>query len=217
MRKINNYLFLEFSSIFRNFYEKIPLVQYMVAFVLMYAVHNNMSMLQNELLSARTLTSNPDDLVDLYGKYDAISMPIEVEAWKLGSIVVCVGMSGIVIYSLFSKEHFLRRWFVYLLLAVTVTYFVDLPLYCGNISSQSIFISPNSVRSKYGNGTNLDYHCNQGCNCETNIKFSPVCTDDGQHSFFSPCHAGCTTFNSSSINMVKYIVSVDNQLEAIFS
>uniref|UniRef100_A0A8D8WWD8 Solute carrier organic anion transporter family member n=1 Tax=Cacopsylla melanoneura TaxID=428564 RepID=A0A8D8WWD8_9HEMI len=34
--------------------------------------------------------------------------------------------------------------------------------------------------------------CNVGCNCSSFIEYSPVCSVNGNTTFFSSCHAGCT-------------------------
>ncbi|XP_046644300.1 solute carrier organic anion transporter family member 74D-like [Daphnia pulicaria] len=38
--------------------------------------------------------------------------------------------------------------------------------------------------------------CNEECNCQSN-RFAPACSEDGQVNFFSACHAGCTSMNST--------------------
>ena len=52
---------------------------------------------------------------------------------------------------------------------------------------------------------NLDRGCNQGCQCSTS-EFVPICLrgPSGQsQTFFSPCHAGCTTYTSVN-NSIEY-------------
>nr|CAD7448477.1 unnamed protein product [Timema bartmani] len=36
-----------------------------------------------------------------------------------------------------------------------------------------------------------NFTCNKDCNCEQ-VKYTPVCSQDGAKSYISPCHAGCT-------------------------
>ncbi|XP_069675274.1 solute carrier organic anion transporter family member 74D-like isoform X2 [Periplaneta americana] len=40
---------------------------------------------------------------------------------------------------------------------------------------------------------NLTAACNSGCDCGTMLKYSPVCSSDSSTTFYSACHAGCTT------------------------
>ncbi|CAG2056604.1 unnamed protein product [Timema podura] len=36
-----------------------------------------------------------------------------------------------------------------------------------------------------------NFTCNKDCNCDQ-VKYTPVCSQDGAKSYISPCHAGCT-------------------------
>ncbi|KAF4523686.1 hypothetical protein B566_EDAN006057 [Ephemera danica] len=47
-----------------------------------------------------------------------------------------------------------------------------------------------------GGGLQLNAECNIECNCPANLRYSPVCI--GNTTFFSACHAGCTTQLSSN-------------------
>lgn len=35
--------------------------------------------------------------------------------------------------------------------------------------------------------------CSRSCVCDSDIQFTPVCPTDGAQTFFSPCHAGCSS------------------------
>lgn len=54
-----------------------------------------------------------------------------------------------------------------------------------------------SVASQLG-FLNLTTECNQNCSCES-TSFTPVCNVGLKTTFFSPCHAGCTSWNDSSL------------------
>lgn len=41
----------------------------------------------------------------------------------------------------------------------------------------------------------LNTSCNAGCDCSTSV-FTPICGSDKLTTYFSPCHAGCSDFNS---------------------
>ncbi|KAK9498790.1 hypothetical protein O3M35_003347 [Rhynocoris fuscipes] len=43
--------------------------------------------------------------------------------------------------------------------------------------------------------------CNENCGCYASMSYSPVCSKDQSMTFFSPCHAGCTT--TTFINETK--------------
>ena len=40
----------------------------------------------------------------------------------------------------------------------------------------------------------LDDACNADCQCTTK-EYNPVCGTHNGRAYFSPCHAGCTTYN----------------------
>ncbi|XP_066909698.1 solute carrier organic anion transporter family member 74D isoform X3 [Halyomorpha halys] len=48
-------------------------------------------------------------------------------------------------------------------------------------------------------GWSLAESCNSFCSCPPNIKYNPLCAQDGSVLFYSPCHAGCPTgsFNTT--------------------
>merc|ERR1711953_1028580 len=46
--------------------------------------------------------------------------------------------------------------------------------------------------------------CNQGCGCE-GIPYNPVCSqEDGYTNYFSPCHAGCESYEELNGTIIKY-------------
>lgn len=54
----------------------------------------------------------------------------------------------------------------------------------------------NFVAGTYGKRLTTPY-CSRSCMCDSDIRFTPVCPENGVQTFFSPCHAGCTTEASS--------------------
>lgn len=46
------------------------------------------------------------------------------------------------------------------------------------------------VAGGYGDRLTKPY-CSRSCLCDARIAFQPVCPDASEHTFFSPCHAGC--------------------------
>lgn len=57
-----------------------------------------------------------------------------------------------------------------------------------------IFIecSHNSIAGAYGKRLSTPY-CSRHCTCDSDIRFTPVCPENGVQTFYSPCHAGCTS------------------------
>lgn len=57
-----------------------------------------------------------------------------------------------------------------------------------------IFIecSHNAIAAAYGNKIQLPF-CSRDCVCDNDIRFTPVCPQNSTKTFFSPCHAGCTS------------------------
>lgn len=57
-----------------------------------------------------------------------------------------------------------------------------------------IFIecSHNSIAGAFGNNLRLSY-CSKDCVCHPDLRFTPVCPQNSTKTFFSPCHAGCSS------------------------
>lgn len=49
----------------------------------------------------------------------------------------------------------------------------------------------NSIAGAYGNKLFTPF-CSRSCVCDPDIRFTPVCPENGVQTFYSPCHAGCT-------------------------
>lgn len=48
----------------------------------------------------------------------------------------------------------------------------------------------NFVAGTYGKRLTTPF-CSRSCLCDADIRFTPVCPENGVQTFFSPCHAGC--------------------------
>lgn len=209
-------IFLGVFAIFGVFKRKKAVLCLAVAFVFMNAVHTNFYMLNHQFLRAKTLihdVDDDDDLIDLFEDRGILSKLNIWECLKVCFVIIIMILIGVRLLKHEREQNEEREirylsWFIlaaqFFMLVVYViqTFFFN----CEDISKKSIFISSDSMLNKYGNGTDLDYYCNQGCNCDINIQLSPVCTKEGRRSYFSPCHAGCTSFRSSSDKTVKYVV-----------
>lgn len=64
---------------------------------------------------------------------------------------------------------------------------------CAHLSYTQLGCESNS--SLIVNGSVIS--CNVNCNCD-GVAFSPVCDRSSGTTFFSPCHAGCKTFNDTN-------------------
>ena len=65
--------------------------------------------------------------------------------------------------------------------------------------------------------TNLTSSCNMDCSCSNN-DLEPICGINGI-TYFSPCHAGCTTFYSSitpsARHMVRHCTSTNSKVTVV--
>lgn len=50
----------------------------------------------------------------------------------------------------------------------------------------------NSVAGAYNGKLTIPF-CSRNCLCDPDISFTPVCPENGVQTFFSPCHAGCSS------------------------
>lgn len=50
----------------------------------------------------------------------------------------------------------------------------------------------NFVAGTYGKRLTMPF-CSRSCVCDADIRFTPVCPENGVQTYFSPCHAGCKT------------------------
>lgn len=183
------------------------LLYHVLAFVLANAVSVNFAMVQKHFLRVKTSMPDYDEYEDPFQDNHAFQARITVELLKQ-LYVVTVAISSAIIVSNFYNENrrALVKWNAIMLVIITLLYGLFFFLHCEFTEKNSIFIYDDSIMSKYGQKTHLDYYCNQGCNCESHIRFSPVCTNDGR-THFSPCHAGCTSFNTINDETVKYLIN----------
>ncbi|XP_046476603.1 solute carrier organic anion transporter family member 2A1 isoform X1 [Neodiprion pinetum] len=59
-----------------------------------------------------------------------------------------------------------------------------------------------SIVGTYRDTLILLKYCNKNCRCSRDADFRPVCDEQGRFTFYSPCHAGCTTVEF--VNNTKY-------------
>ncbi|XP_061402165.1 solute carrier organic anion transporter family member 74D [Musca vetustissima] len=64
----------------------------------------------------------------------------------------------------------------------------------GQIGYMFLYCSDSVVLDQNGR-LNLSNSCNANCGCE-DVPYSPICHEETETTFFSPCHAGCQSWNS---------------------
>ena len=59
--------------------------------------------------------------------------------------------------------------------------------------------------------------CNRNCMCDKNSRFNPVCVQQGNVTYFSPCYAGCRGFEEINSVMVKLLLlNLVNFIQILF-
>lgn len=61
----------------------------------------------------------------------------------------------------------------------------------------------NSIAGANG-GKLMQPFCSKQCICDNTVRFTPVCPIDSVQTYYSPCHAGCsseTVFNGQRVRM----------------
>ncbi|KAJ9590579.1 hypothetical protein L9F63_016348, partial [Diploptera punctata] len=101
--------------------------------------------------------------------------------------VTCIGVtsSRIVISKFKPRARYLAAWNVVVELCEVIGYFSYSFITCG--------IDDLHGEKNTDGSWNLTAECNMDCECGLRINYSPVCSLDRSTTFYSPCHAGCTT------------------------
>lgn len=60
-------------------------------------------------------------------------------------------------------------------------------------ASYAVLSCEDKLHTEFKNKLSISF-CNHDCNCKSDTVFAPVCTTEGQKTYFSPCHAGCSSF-----------------------
>uniref|UniRef100_A0A1A9ZK73 Solute carrier organic anion transporter family member n=1 Tax=Glossina pallidipes TaxID=7398 RepID=A0A1A9ZK73_GLOPL len=64
----------------------------------------------------------------------------------------------------------------------------------GQISYMFLYCNDSVILDKHGK-LNLTSTCNANCSCE-DVAYAPICHEPSERAYFSPCHAGCRSWNS---------------------
>lgn len=137
----------------------------------------NFQIFQKYFFQSRFLVSVSEDES---GFSDTYLAQIIVNLLKQPFIVTSMIASGVLISKLKPNARSLATWNLSILVLVIVLFI-----------PHAFFTCSESIQSEYNRY--LTYYCNSDCDCNSGVTFSPVCTEIGQKTYFSPCHAGCTT------------------------
>lgn len=125
---------------------------------------------------------------DVSGFSDTFLAQIIANLLKQPFIVIAIIASGVIISKLTPNAQHLAAWNLFILILVILLFI-----------PHAFFTCNESIQSEYDRY--LTYYCNVDCDCNSGVTFSPVCTEIGRKTYFSPCHAGCTTVQI--VNNVK--------------
>lgn len=152
----------------------------------------NFQIFQNYFFQSRFFISVS---ADESGFSDTYLAQIVANLLKQPFIVISIIASGLVISKLKPKARNLAAWNLFALTLVTIMFIPHAFLTCSE-----------SIQSEYDRY--LTYYCNSDCGCDVGVTFAPVCTEIGQKTYFSPCHAGCTTVQLLNNVKVRKIVLI---------
>lgn len=102
--------------------------------------------------------------------------------------------SGIIISKWKPRARILAGWNVMIAFLHVGTMIIFTQIGC---NPGKIEFGTNTVTEEYDTGWNLTSTCNIGCGCENN-KVLPVCFQEQNKVFFSPCHAGENNYDLCS-------------------
>lgn len=145
----------------------------------------NFQIFQSYFFQSRFLISISEDES---GFSDTYLAQIIANLLKQPFVVISMIASGVVISKLKPKSRSLAAWNLSILILVMILFI-----------PYAFFTCSESIQSEYDRY--LTYYCNSDCDCDSGVVFEPVCTEIGKKTYFSPCHAGCTTVNA--LNNIK--------------
>ncbi|XP_006616873.1 solute carrier organic anion transporter family member 1A5-like [Apis dorsata] len=119
----------------------------------------------------------------LLGFEDPISSRLITNILKPSLVALIVVLSGMVISKLKPSA---RSVIGYSIIVVLLAAAIIFALTAATCDKKPIFGT-----TKKGSLILLHY-CNRNCRCSNDADFRPVCDNKGTHTFYSPCHAGCT-------------------------
>lgn len=149
----------------------------------------NFDMFQSYFYQSRFFVSASEDQS---GFNDNSLTEITVNILKQPFIAINLLLSGLILAKFMPSAKHLATWNTVVLVMVIIFFIPHAFLSCSD-----------NIQAEYG--SYLNYYCNSRCNCQDEATFSPVCTQIGQQTYFSPCHAGCSSIQL--LNGIKVIVA----------
>uniref|UniRef100_T1J4Q6 Solute carrier organic anion transporter family member n=1 Tax=Strigamia maritima TaxID=126957 RepID=T1J4Q6_STRMM len=159
--------------------------------------------LNNNILIALTFEANfyllgivgfgtfmPKYLEAQFGQSASTASIITGSSTSVAVMIIGLVSSGFIIKYFKPRPRVLSGYSIFL----GVLHFVTL-IVCMNIVCEEIVIIEGNFTAD--NLLQLSTSCNADCLCTTE-KFTPVCDQSLQQTYFSACYAGCTTYNASS-------------------
>ncbi|XP_023221334.1 solute carrier organic anion transporter family member 4C1-like, partial [Centruroides sculpturatus] len=130
-----------------------------------------------------------------YGKAaseaNLFSGPIGIVATQIGIII-----GAIAIHKFRPRAKYLACYLLAVEFFSFITFLVAMLLGCPGLTMPDTTFLNNKLE--------LQNTCNAGCQCTTSV-FEPVCATDDKSVYFSPCFAGCTSFNGTVFTGCKCI------------
>lgn len=151
----------------------------------MYSAIINFEVFESYYYQSKFLVPSSSDLSKFHETWLS---QIVVSLLKQPFIAVFLVTSGVIISRLKPSARTLFLWNGSVLIAVIVL-----------LIPHALFGCDEAIQSD--RDEKLQFFCNFNCRCQNQEVFSPVCTELGQKTYFSPCHAGCMSLQT--INDVK--------------
>ncbi|XP_030564962.1 solute carrier organic anion transporter family member 2A1 [Drosophila novamexicana] len=157
-----------------------------------------MRLLRNKLLIFN-ITSGVFYILGASGFMTFLSKYMEVQFHKAAhSATIVVGPISILgmVVGLFASGLFISKKKPSVSKVLMWNVFVGFVYICGQLSYAFLYC-PDSVSMAHLGNFNLTTNCNANCSCE-GVNYSPVCHEASDTTYYSPCHAGCTSWNADS-------------------
>lgn len=182
-------LFIGFWTVFYNLLQNRVLMITIFAGMFMTSALINFDMFQSYFYQSRFYVSSS---TDQSGFNDNSLTQITANILKQPFIAINMLVSGLILAKFMPSAKKLAMWNTAVLVLVILFFIPHAFLSCSD-----------NIKAEYGRY--LNYYCNSRCNCDDEATFSPVCTQIGQQTYFSPCHAGCSSIEL--LNGIKVIIA----------
>ncbi|KAF3425088.1 hypothetical protein E2986_03670 [Frieseomelitta varia] len=169
-------------SIGRLFSNKILLCQVIACTFYLMAITNFIGF-ENLIAQSRFHVPKPTGM--LLGFEDPVSSRLISNILKPVLVGLIVIVSGLVIAKAKPGAKYVIGYGIVVVLLASAIIF--------SLSATTCKKNPIVGTTKRGSLVLLKY-CNRNCGCSNDADFRPVCDNKGTFTFYSPCHAGCTSF-----------------------